>query len=597
MAPAAAALVYVAVTLLLFHNLLPTIGTDLGPDLGDPLLNTAILAWNAQHVPLTAEWWNFPSFAPLAGMTSLTEHLLLTYPLATPVIWMTGNPVLAYNLVLLLVLPLNGLSAWLLGRELTASTQAAFVAGLAFAFAPYQAVRLPHLQTLLQFGMPLALLGLHQYLRGGGHRALALFGVGWALTVLANGYTLAFFPILAILWCVWFIRLGEGGRLARILVVAGVATVPAVPLVLGYEAWHSTYGLGRTYGEARLFSADIASLAGISSREILWSRWLPTTYVEGSFFPVIKVDALAVIAVAHAIPRAGSRGTSWSRRLFLVAVAMIGLVVARIWTGPDAWRLGAIPLPPFQPYRVFTFAVVAFIAALFASSRFRAAWRSRDAWVFYAVAAGVLWLFALGPEPTWLGARALTYGPYRLLFSLPIADNLRVPARIWLPALVCLSMLAGGGLAVLVQRHPRRRRWIVAGATLCFLAEAWFVDVSERAPTPLREGLVPQGAFVLDLPLDNVVWNARAQYRAVMGRYRSVNGYSGYDPNRFDAFAQDVIARRDRAIDGLRRRETLYVLVATEQDPSLAPWIAGQPGAERLGRSGEFEVIRLPELR
>jgi hypothetical protein len=64
----AAAAVYGAVTLLLFHNLLPNLTTHLYPDLGDPLLNTAILALNAKRLPLTGEWWNFPSFAPLPGM-------------------------------------------------------------------------------------------------------------------------------------------------------------------------------------------------------------------------------------------------------------------------------------------------------------------------------------------------------------------------------------------------------------------------------------------------------------------------------------------------------------------------------------------------
>jgi hypothetical protein len=128
------------------------------------------------------------------------------------------------------------------------------------------------------------------------------------------------------------------------------------------------------------------------------------------------------------------------------------------------------------------------------------------------------------------------------------------------------------------------------------LAEGWFYDTPQPAPLPLGAGLIPPGVMVLDLPLDNVVWNARAQYRAVMGHYRSVNGYSGYSPPGFDAFVQDVIKKRDQALEDLRRRETLYVVVASLQDPSLPPWVAAQPGAERVGGSGEFVLYRLPEL-
>jgi hypothetical protein len=593
---AAAALVYVAVTLLLFHNLLPTITTDLYPDLGDPLLNTAVLAWNAREVPLTAEWWNFPSFAPLPGMTSLTEHLLLAYPVTTPIIWLTGNPVLAYNVVLLIALPLNGIAAYLLARELTGSRPAAFVAGLAFAFAPYQSDRLSNLQTLLQFGMPLGLLGLHRYVRDGGGWSLLLFGAGWLLTILANAYTLVFFPILVVLWCIWFIRPAAWRRLIAVMGLVLVATLPVLPVLLGYETWHSAYGLQRSYGEVKGFGADIASLAGISQREVLWHRWLPSTYGEGSLFPGVAIVALAVVAVAARIDGSSARGDVWSRRLLILGAVTIGAMVARVWTGPEAWRLGPIPLPPFRPYRVFTFGVLLLIASLLASSSVRAAWRSRNVWVFYAAGAFIFWLFALGPEPTWFGSRALTYGPYRLLYLLPGAGTLRVPPRMWLPALVCLAMLAGGGAAVLIQRYTHARRWILAAASMFILAEGWFFDTPQPAPVPLGAGLIPHGAMVLDLPLDNVVWNARAQYRAVMGDYRSVNGYSGYSPPGFDAFVQDVIKRRDRVLDDLRRREALYVVVASEQDPSLPPWVAAQPGVERVGGSGEFVLYRLPEL-
>jgi len=115
-----ALLVYAGITALLFHTLLPDLTTHLYSDLGDPLLNAAILAWNAREWPLGEAWWDFPSYAPLTGVTAFTEHLLLAYPVASPVVWLTGNPVLAYNIVFLAAMPLNGLAAFALARELLA---------------------------------------------------------------------------------------------------------------------------------------------------------------------------------------------------------------------------------------------------------------------------------------------------------------------------------------------------------------------------------------------------------------------------------------------------------------------------------------------
>ena len=85
------------------------------------LLNASILGWNATHVPLSHDWWNYPSFAPLSGVTAWTEHLLGAYPLTTPIVWATGNPVLAYNVLLMACFPLNGLAMFALAREVTGS--------------------------------------------------------------------------------------------------------------------------------------------------------------------------------------------------------------------------------------------------------------------------------------------------------------------------------------------------------------------------------------------------------------------------------------------------------------------------------------------
>jgi hypothetical protein len=162
-----AAICYVVITALLFHNLLPVLTTSLPSDLGDPLLNTSILAWNAKHLPLSAGWWNFPSFAPLSGVTAFTEHLLGVYPLTSPIVWETGNAVLAYNVLFLACFPLNGLATYALVRELTGSAAGALIGGFAFAFAPFISNHLAHVQMLTAFGMPLALFALHRYMNHG----------------------------------------------------------------------------------------------------------------------------------------------------------------------------------------------------------------------------------------------------------------------------------------------------------------------------------------------------------------------------------------------------------------------------------------------
>jgi hypothetical protein len=337
---------YLLITALLFHNLLPVLTTHLFGDLGDPLLNTSILAWNAKHLPLTADWWNFPSFAPLSGVTAFTEHLLGAYPLTSPIIWVTGNPVLAYNALQLLTLPLNGVAAFALVRELTGSSISAFIGGLAFAFAPFTGEHVSHIQMLMAFGMPLALYGLHRYLKHGATRDLVWFGLGSLNVMMSNAYMLVFFPILMALWTIWFLRRADARRLLAIGVSACVATIPVVPLLIGYHVRQTAYGLFRSYSEIVSQSAGIQSLAGINQRAVLWVGWLPNTFYEQSLFPGFAILALVAIGIAAAVVSREDRG--WRRVvLFYLAAAAV------LWAfslGPEVRWAGVRVAPGYGPY-------------------------------------------------------------------------------------------------------------------------------------------------------------------------------------------------------------------------------------------------------
>ena len=99
-------------------------------------------------------------------------------------------------------------------------------------------------------------------------------------------------------------------------------------------------------------------------------------------------------------------------------------------------------------------------------------------------------------------------------------------------------MLAGFGAASVLRRYPRHARMVLALLALPIAAEGWFAGGAMPVPRPMREGAVPQGAVVLGLPMDLGAWNAVPQYRAVVGGYRAVNGYSGYEPAQFVCIAE-----------------------------------------------------------
>ena len=531
---AAAAAAYLAITLVLFRDLLPVIGTHLYGDLGDPLLNTATLAWNATVLPLTDAWWNFPSFAPLSGVTAWTEHLIGAYPLTTPIIWSTGNAVLAHNALLIACFPLNGICAFLLAREVTGSAAGAFVGGLAFAFAPVHAEHVTQVQLLMAFGMPLALYGLHVYLRTGARASLAWFAAGWASVLLSNAYFLVFFPLLLGLWNLWFLR----GRLRRAWVDIGATAVlcvlPVIPLLWGYYARLTAYAFSRPYSELTRRSADVAGLTGISQRAVVWRDVLPNTFYEGAMFPGFCISILVILACVMR-PR----------------------------------RFDDDPAP----------SVMRDVSA------------SRQTTLFYFAAAIVMWSFTLGPQPQWAGVGSIAYGPYWLLLQLPGGQNIRVPPRGWIVAALCIAVCAGAGASWLAGR---KRSWVVLPIAVAIVTEVWFRASAYEVPAPVENGLIPAGAVVLELPLYEGYQNTRAQYRAVLGGYRVVNGYSGYSAPHSEALRRALAAHRPEALNAFRRLGDLYLLIEPEVDRAFIDWLLSQHGIEPLPTTGAIRAYRLP---
>ena len=87
--------VYAAITVAMMPATLRHPASTIPMDVGDPALVASILEWNATTLPLSRHWWNFPSFYPAPGVTAFTEHLLGLWPITSPIVWITGNPLVA----------------------------------------------------------------------------------------------------------------------------------------------------------------------------------------------------------------------------------------------------------------------------------------------------------------------------------------------------------------------------------------------------------------------------------------------------------------------------------------------------------------------
>ena len=138
------------------------------------------LGWDAHAVatnPLTIFDANI--YFPYANTLAYSENMIGSAFLAAPIIWLTGDLVLALNLVLLASCMLCGLGAYVLDPAHRAGHGGRGDRGPRVAFAPTRFLRMSQLHLNAVQWLPFALAWLHAYLDAGRARdlrvALAFF--------------------------------------------------------------------------------------------------------------------------------------------------------------------------------------------------------------------------------------------------------------------------------------------------------------------------------------------------------------------------------------------------------------------------------------
>ena len=598
-------LVYCGIAVALTYPLILQMGSVLPNDAGDPALNTWILWWNTQTIPLSAAWWNAPVFFPASGVISFSENLLGLSLIATPLHWLGAGPQTSYNVVFFLTFPLSALGGYLLGYELTKRHDAAFIAGLLFGFAPYRIAHLPQIQSLASFPMPFALVGLHRYLRDPRPKWLALFAGGWFLQGICNGYYLLFFSVFVGLWLLWFASPWSRPRQFLAISLAWViAAIPILPMLLRYRAIHASFGFARDFGTIREFSADVASVLHATDHIALWGSLEVFRRPEGELFPGLTIVLLVVAGAILVRDRSRAQVNSWTlmRRILIVLTVVTAVVSASaVVVGP--WRLepfGVRLLSVANPIKPLTFSLVLALILALTSPALRRAYVTRSVIGFYAVAGFVMWLFCLGPAPTLMGNEIMYRGPYALLMCVPGFNTLRVPARFWMAVTLCLAVIGAMVFARLTETLGKMR--LAAAAIVAFgvLADTWMAAIPLAAtPKPFAalECATASGP-IMELPLGSTYEDVAAMYRQMSHRRPLVNGFSGYFPPHYAALRFGLALRDHDVLTELAARGVTEIIVDREPDPDgrWDKYVASHPQATLVCTEGKQSLYRVTPI-
>jgi hypothetical protein len=634
-------LAYAAIAVLMTWPLAAGIARDVAWDLGDPVLNMWILAWDCEqlrgilqgHYSHLRHFFDANIFHPAPLTLAYSEHLVPQAIQIFPIYALTKNPILCYNLLFLSTFVLSGVGMFLFAREVTGSTAAAFVAGLLFGFAPYRIPQSSHLQVLSSQWMPFAMYGFRRFFESGRTRALVGATAAVVLQGLSSGYYLLYFSPFVLAYVVW--EMWRKGRLRdrrtwfALIAAAAVAAVVIAPFLVPYIRASRELELSRSLSETTRLSADVYSYATASTAQRFWGERLADMFPkrEGELFPGVVPLLLALVGILATARTASVHEPRTTRMIIarllsvvavLHAVAAAATILFRRLT-LDAWlfevRLGNVT-------QLLLRGAIAYGIALYLSPamRTRAAAYMRSGGFFLLALIAAAWL-SLGPSPQVLGRPLDLASPYRFLWTyVPGLEGLRVPARFGMIVALMLAVLGALGASTVARiRHGVIVLGILAAVFLYEAGAAPFVvngmspvkgfatplarlDLPRRAPLVYRAvDQLPADAVIADLPLGDADYDLRAMYYSIERWRPIVNGYSGFFPphyGRVKVALSEVPRHPDMSVEILRELGVTHVIVHEAayldmEGRDTTATLRGL-GATELFRDGSETLLALP---
>ena len=265
------------------------------------------LAWFAHQFPLDPRHlFDANIFHPVAGTLAYSDAMLMVAAFGAPLIWLGVTPGVTHNILLGAAFVTSMWFAFLLVRDLTGSSRAAWISAIIFGFAPYRIAHLSHLELQWVMWMPLSLWLLHRFVATPTRRRALAVGAALASQTLCSIYYGVFLSFyLAAAWLALVALHATTRRRAAMLTPLMVVPLLAVLLVYG-----PPYSRTRAEQGAR----DVAEIAAYSAMPADFLRVPPANWLRGrpdsgpapeerSLYPGLAAILLAAAAFLKPVPR------------------------------------------------------------------------------------------------------------------------------------------------------------------------------------------------------------------------------------------------------------------------------------------------------
>jgi hypothetical protein len=632
--------------IVLFNWPLPArLATDLpGPVGGD----TGVYVWNLwvfRHEVLRGRFPLFTgeilSMMPAPVDLSLHNYTLFPDLLAFPLLAILGV-VTTFNLVYLTLAAVTAWAMFVLARVVIGRDGEAWLAGLLFGLSPFLVARtMGHLSLTVAAPLPLFVVFLMRAEKRNDLRYAAAAGGTVAWAAMCDPYYAVFCLLIAACYLIIrHVRLETSSndttsagylRAIDMLLVAAAVLVVVILLSGGTE-----FRLRRVRIQMRsLYTPILILVLGAILRTWVAYRprwhvrmWLPT---RGLLRLVATAGFACVVPLAPVLYAFTYRlrdGDRFHQPLFwrssppgADALALFAPNPNHPWFG-DTWRTWLATRPNGYVENVATITIVAVVVVALAVWRYR--FRPPRLWVLLAAFFGAL---TLGPFVHVAGVNTYLPGPWALLRYVPVITAVRMPTRFAIVLMMAIAVLFGLAVAHIADRHPARRRLILAAIGLALGFElAPFPRTTYSAPVPAIYQVIrddPRNVRVLELPFgirdgerSQGNFTAASQYYQTFHGKRLIGGYLSRVSNRHIARTREIpmvehliqlsengkppyplpqpeLRRRARRFLRMTRVEYVIVDVA-RTPPELKQFAIDNFRLGKIGESDGRELYRVP---
>jgi len=264
----------------------------------DPIQDVWILDWIGRHLLVDpGRVFEGNNFFPTHDAILFCDPLLGPALLSQPLRMATDDPVLIYNLVVVLGAALASYGFYRLALGLGVGFVPALFAGVVIPYSAPQLFHMSHLNLFTLAGFPLFIGGLLRMMERPGPGAAAMAALGYAFQASTSGYhafTGAFLALIVAAWA-WR-RLLDRRVIGWSALAAVIAALALAPYLWKFAALKQAEQLTRGSEIAARLAFDPA-VEGLRSHGYLWGQLLASPGTPA--FPGLTVAIAALLGLWH----------------------------------------------------------------------------------------------------------------------------------------------------------------------------------------------------------------------------------------------------------------------------------------------------------